>query len=127
LVADGSHIVLLGLGNMLGMAQEAKALLEAKGHSVALINPRFIKPLDAQVIESYARKCKVVCTFEDHVLMNGFGAAVIELLNDKGVRTPVERIGWPDAFVEHGKPETLRELHGLTAQAAVDKVSAHLK
>jgi 1-deoxy-D-xylulose-5-phosphate synthase len=125
-VEDGTDVALIGLGTMFEMAKETKALLEAKGLSVALINPRFIKPLDASVIEEYATKCKVVCTFEDHVLHNGFGAAVIELLHDSGIKTPVERIAWPDEFVEHGKPDTLREIHGLTAANAVAKVSARL-
>ena len=121
-VADGTDVALIGLGTMFEMAKRAKVMLEAKGLSVALINPRFIKPLDASVIETYGEKCKVVCTFEDHVAHNGFGAAVIELLHDAGIHTPVERIAWPDEFVEHGKPDILRELHGLTPEAAVEKV-----
>jgi len=124
-VADGTDVALIGLGTMFEMAERTKRLLEANGLSVALINPRFIKPLDANVLQTYATKCKVVCTFEDHVLFNGFGAAVIENLHDAGIHTPVERIGWPDQFIEHGKPETLRELHGLTAEAATRKVLAH--
>ncbi len=125
IVADGCDVALFGLGSLFDMAEQTKAALEEKGLSVALINPRFIKPLDAAVISGYAAKCKVVCTFEDHVLHNGFGAAVIEHLSDAGIRTPVERIGWPDEFVEHGKPETLRALHGLTATAAVEKILRH--
>jgi 1-deoxy-D-xylulose-5-phosphate synthase len=77
------------------------------------------------VLQDYARKCKVVCTFEDHVLFNGFGASVIENFHDAGIHTPVERIGWPDEFIEHGKPETLRELHRLTPEAAAEKVWRH--
>jgi 1-deoxy-D-xylulose-5-phosphate synthase len=121
-VADGTDVALIGLGTMFEMAARAKVMLEAKGLSVTLINPRFIKPLDASVIETYGEKCKVVCTFEDHVAHNGFGAAIIELLHDAGIHTPVERIAWPDEFVEHGKPDILRELHGLTPEAAVEKV-----
>ncbi len=121
-VADGTDVALIGLGTMFEMAERTKDLLEARGLSVALINPRFIKPLDSAVLQTYAAKCKVVCTFEDHVLLNGFGASVIENLHDAGIHTPVERIGWPDQFIEHGKPETLRELHGLTAEMAVAKV-----
>ena len=126
-VADGKDVALIGLGTMFEMAERVKILLEEKGYSVALINPRFIKPLDAAVIGEYARKCRVICTFEDHVLMNGFGAGVIEHLHGTGVHTPVERIGWPDEFVEHGKPDTLRELHGLTPEAAMDKIIPHLR
>jgi 1-deoxy-D-xylulose-5-phosphate synthase len=125
IVADGTDVALIGLGTMFEMAERVKSQLEAKGLSVALINPRFIKPLDAAVLQQFAGKCQVVCTFEDHVLLNGFGASVIENLHDAGIHTPVERIGWPDQFIEHGKPETLRELHGLTAEAAVAKVLKH--
>ncbi len=124
-VADGTDVALIGLGTMFEMAERTKAQLEAKGLSVALINPRFIKPLDAHVLEEYGKKCKVLCTFEDHVLFNGFGASVIEHLHTASVYTPIERIGWPDQFIEHGKPETLRELHGLTAEAATAKVLGH--
>jgi 1-deoxy-D-xylulose-5-phosphate synthase len=124
-VADGTDVALVGLGTMFEMAERTKTLLEEKGLSVALINPRFIKPLDGAVLEEYAGKCRVLCTFEDHVLLNGFGAGVIEHLHTAGNHTPVERIGWPDKFVEHGKPEILQELHGLTPEAAAKKVLTH--
>ncbi len=125
-VQDGDHVALIGLGNLFEMAEETARLLEAMGYSVALINPRWIKPLDGATIEAFARKCRVVCTFEDHVLQNGFGCAVIEHLHTAGIDTPVERIGWPDTFIEHGKVPILREKHGLTAERAVQKVTAHL-
>ncbi len=125
-LADGHDVALVGLGTMCEMAEHTKKLLEEKGYSVALINPRFIKPLDAKVLEEYGRKCRVMCTFEDHVIHNGFGAGVIELLHDAGIKTPVERIAWPDEFVEHGKPEILRALHHLTPEAAVAKILKHL-
>ncbi len=126
IIADGTDVALIGLGTMFEMAERAKLLLEARGLSVALINPRFIKPMDTDVIGQYARKCRVLCTFEDHVLLNGFGAGVMEFLHSSGVHTPVERIGWPDEFIEHGKPETLRELHGLTPEAAVARILSRL-
>ena len=124
-VQDGHDIALIGLGQMFEMAVATRDRLESLGYSVALINPRWIKPLDAGTILKYAGKCRVLCTFEDHVLMNGFGASIIELLHDHAVTTPVERIGWPDAFVEHGKPEILRQKHGVTVAAAVEKVLRH--
>jgi 1-deoxy-D-xylulose-5-phosphate synthase len=126
-VADGTDVALFGLGNLFGMAAETKSLLEKDGLSAALINPRFIKPLDTEVIENYARKCRVLCTFEDHVLCHGFGAAVIRVVHDAGLATPVARIAWPDEFVEHGKPEQLRELHGLTPEHAAELVKAKLR
>ena len=124
---EGDDVAIISLGHMYETAIETKDKLESMGHSVALINPRFIKPLDAELILEYARKCRVVITMEDHVLNNGFGASVVELLSDSKVDTPVERIGWPDNFVDHGKVEQLREKHGLTADHAVAKVQPHLQ
>ncbi len=92
---------------------------------MALVNPRFIKPLDTKLLEEVAKKCKVLCTFEDHVLLNGFGAACIDHLHTAKIYTPVERIGWPDEFIEHGKPDILHQLHHITAQAAIDKILTH--
>ena len=108
------------------MAVRTKELLEEKGYSVSLVNPRFIKPLDTALLEKVARNCKVICTFEDHVLANGFGASCIEHLHQAGVHTRVERIGWPDQFIEHGKPDILQKIHGLTPEAALDKILQHL-
>jgi 1-deoxy-D-xylulose-5-phosphate synthase len=122
LIQEGSDVALIGLGTFFQMALKTKALLEAKGYSVSLVNPRFIKPLDTALLEKVARSCKVVCTFEDHVLANGFGASCIEHLHDTGIHTRVVRIGWPDQFIEHGKPEILQKLHGISAEAALDKI-----
>ena len=120
-------LAILGLGGMCAMAGEAAQLLEAQGVSTAVINPRWIKPLDIGTIEFFARSVDVICTIEDHVLHNGFGCAVIEHLNDAGIKTPVVRVGWPDQFIEHGAVEILRKKHGLTAQAAVEKILPLLK
>jgi 1-deoxy-D-xylulose-5-phosphate synthase len=126
LIQEGSDVCLIGLGHLFEMAEEVRDALEAQGYSVSLINPRWIKPLDVKLITEQAAKCKVVCTFEDHVLPNGFGASIIELLADSNIDTKVERIGWPDKFVEHGKVPILRELHGLTPENAIKLISRHL-
>jgi 1-deoxy-D-xylulose-5-phosphate synthase len=122
LIQDGSQVALLGLGNMLPLAQEAACRLEALGISTAVINPRWIKPLDTEMLDAFARKVQVVGTLEDHVLTNGFGCAVMEHLNEAGIFTPVVRIGWPDEFIEHGGVNVLRKKHGLTVEALVEKV-----
>jgi len=119
--AEGD-VALVGLGDMFATARQARELLAQRGIKAALINPRWIKPLDGRVLEQFARQCKVICTLEDHVLHNGFGCAVIEHLNDAGIHTPVVRIGWPDDFIEHGSVPVLRKKHGLTAENAVDKI-----
>ena len=125
-VAEGTDVALFGLGNMFEMALETKTLLEDLGYSVALINPRWIKPLDLDCISRFATKCALLITFEDHTICNGFGTAILEHLNDAGLKTPVERIGWPDRFIEHGRVDILREKHGLSAAHAVEKALRHL-
>src|SRR5213082_1850817 len=121
-VKHGRDVAIFGLGNMFELAQEAAEKLEALGFSVALINPRWIKPLDTGTLEFFARSVEVVCTIEDHVLHNGFGCAVMEHLYSQGIHTPIVRIGWPDEFIEHGSVPILRKKHGITAEALVEKV-----
>ncbi len=121
-VKHGRDVAIFGLGNMFEVAEEAARKLEEHGFSVALINPRWIKPIDTGTLEFFARSVQVVCTIEDHVLHNGFGCAVMEHLYSTDIHTPVVRIGWPDEFIEHGTIPILRKKHGLTAEALVEKV-----
>jgi 1-deoxy-D-xylulose-5-phosphate synthase len=121
-VQHGREVAIFGLGNMFEMAEEAATKLQEKGISVALINPRWIKPLDTGTLEFFARSVEVLATIEDHVLHNGFGCAVMEHLYSQGIHTPIVRIGWPDEFIEHGGVPILRKKHGITADALVEKV-----
>jgi 1-deoxy-D-xylulose-5-phosphate synthase len=121
-VKHGRDVAIFGLGNMFELAEEAAKKLEEQGISVALINPRWIKPLDTGTLEFFARSVEVLATIEDHVLHNGFGCAVMEHLYSQGIHTPMVRIGWPDEFIEHGSVPILRKKHGITADALVEKV-----
>jgi len=124
---DGEDFAILGLGALLPMAKELARELEGLGYSAAVINPRFIKPLDRELLARYARRATAVVTFEDHVLMGGFGSVVLEALSEMGIETPVIRIGWPDRFIEHGKVDQLRARHGVSVQAALEKLAPYLK
>jgi 1-deoxy-D-xylulose-5-phosphate synthase len=126
-VKHGRQVAILGLGALLPMAMKVAEELEAKGYSTAVINPRSVKPLDGALIEFFGRSVDVIVTMEDHVLSGGFGSAVMEELGSRGVQTPVVRIGWPDAFIEHGKPEALREKYGISVAATVEKTLPYLK
>jgi 1-deoxy-D-xylulose-5-phosphate synthase len=126
-VQHGRDVAIFGLGNMFEVAQEAARLLEAQGVSVALVNPRWIKPIDTGTLEFFARSVEVVATLEDHVLHNGFGCAVMEHLHSRMINTPVVRIGWPDHFIEHGTIPILRKKHGITAEALVEKIMPLLR
>ena len=121
-IEDGSDVAILGLGPMVALARELGVRLDCDGFSAAVINARFVKPLDRDLLAAYARRVAAFVTFEDHVKMGGFGAAVIEALEDMGSPVPVVRIGWPDQFIEHGKIEDLRARYGLTVEAAQAQV-----
>jgi 1-deoxy-D-xylulose-5-phosphate synthase len=121
-LADGSDVAILGLGPMITMATELAVQLESQGFSAAVINPRFIKPIDREMLAQYSRRVAAFVTFEDHVKMGGFGSAVIDALQEIGSAVPVVRIGWPDQFIEHGKVEALRAKYGLSAEAAQAQV-----
>jgi 1-deoxy-D-xylulose-5-phosphate synthase len=119
---DGSEVAILGLGPMITLAKQLGERIEADGYSAAVINPRFVKPIDREMLESYARRVAAFVTFEDHVKMGGFGSAVIEALEEMGFKVPVVRIGWPDKFIEHGKVDDLRARYGLTVEEALAQV-----
>jgi 1-deoxy-D-xylulose-5-phosphate synthase len=121
-LADGTDVAILGLGPMITMARELAVQLESQGFSSAVINPRFIKPIDREMLAQYSRRVAAFVTFEDHVKMGGFGSAVIDALQEIGSAVPVVRIGWPDQFIEHGKVEALRAKYGLSAEAAQAQV-----
>ena len=123
----GTRAAIFALGNMCELALPAAEELEKLGVSTAVINARWIKPLDTATIEFFAGGCEILCTMEDHVLHNGFGSAVIEHLSDQGIKTPVVRIGWPDEFIEHGTVPILRQKHGLTVEATVQKILSRLQ
>ena len=124
---DGHDVAIFALGAMLAEGQRLSEMLEAQGLSVALIDPRFAKPVDATCVAAFGRRCGLIVTFEDHVLAGGFGSAVLESLADQQVAVPVVRVGWPDNFIEHGKVEQLRQRYGLTAEGALEKAGTYLQ
>jgi 1-deoxy-D-xylulose-5-phosphate synthase len=125
-VRNGTDVAVFGLGAMLPEARRLAELLRLEGFSAAVINPRFAKPIDRDCVAEFGGRCGLVVTLEDHVLAGGFGSAVMETLNELELQVPVVRVGWPDAFIEHGKVESLREKYGLTAEAAMEKAKPYL-
>jgi 1-deoxy-D-xylulose-5-phosphate synthase len=126
IVQDGTDVVIFGLGALLPMAKETASRLSKLGLSVAVVNPRFVKPIDRECVEHYGRQCGLVITFEDHVLAGGFGSMVLETLSAAEVHTPVVRVGWPDQFIEHGKVESLRDKYGISADGALHQAQPYL-
>lgn len=119
-------VALFGLGPMNTIAIKAAAQLASEGFDCAVINPRFTKPIDALAHETYGHEADLVVTLEDHVLMGGYGSAVLEVFSEKHVATPVIRIGWPDQFIEHATTQDeLRTKYGLSVENTVARVKAH--
>jgi 1-deoxy-D-xylulose-5-phosphate synthase len=119
---EQDRVAIFALGALVPMAQEVAAKLEGVGISAAVINARFAKPVDSTMIEFYGRSADAIVTMEDHVLHGGFGSALLEQLNTLGLQTPVVRIGWPDSFIEHGKPEALRAKYGISVETTLNKL-----
>jgi len=128
-VREGGEVQIWALGPMVQDAIAlANRLSEATDLSVGVVNARFAKPLDSALLREQAREARLIVTMEDHVRTGGFGTAVLEDLSDAGVSTPVERIGWPDMFVEHGNSnKDLREACGLDPDHLFSQVSKRLE
>jgi 1-deoxy-D-xylulose-5-phosphate synthase len=113
---EGEDLLILALGASVYPALDAAQKLAEQGFSATVVNARFVKPLDENLILSLAAKCGRVLTVEENVLAGGFGSAVLELLADRGLNgLSVQRLGIPDTFVEHGAPDILRQKYGLDA------------
>ncbi|KXU36378.1 1-deoxy-D-xylulose-5-phosphate synthase [Cephaloticoccus primus] len=125
---EGSDLALWALGPML---QDALALAERlhaeAGLQAAVVNARFAKPLDHELLLAQAATCPLIVTLEDHVASGGFGTAVLETLQDADSQTAVERIGWPDQFIGHGSNVAgLRAAHGLAPETLYTRIlTAH--
>jgi 1-deoxy-D-xylulose-5-phosphate synthase len=128
LVKDGADAVIIAIGNMVCASIEAAKRLADEGISVAVVNARFVKPLDEEMIISIARKTGRIITAEEHALFGGFGGAVLELLDAKGI-TGIKtlRIGLPDRYVEHGTQKALRQKYGLDADGVYASVKAFVE
>jgi 1-deoxy-D-xylulose-5-phosphate synthase len=115
-LCDGNDVVIVAIGNMVHPSLDASKRLAAEGISAAVVNARFVKPLDVEMVLRMARKTGRVVTVEEHALFGGFGSAVLECLDAgrlSGVKTL--RIGLPDKYIEHGPQKALRQKYGLDA------------
>jgi len=119
-LTQGDDILILAIGRPVNDALEAYENLKAQGIFATVVNCRFVKPLDVDLISALAQKIPHVITVEENVRQGGFGSAVLEALNDEGITgIRIERIGVADTFIEHGPQQLLRSLYGIDAAAIV--------
>lgn len=121
LLENGDDVLILALGSSVAESMEAHLLLKESGINAGLVNCRFVKPLDIELIGSLVEKIPRVITVEENVRQGGFGSAVLESLNDAGISGFIlERIGIKDSFVEHGSQKILRSKYNVDALAVVN-------
>ncbi|MFH1665133.1 MAG: 1-deoxy-D-xylulose-5-phosphate synthase [Candidatus Omnitrophota bacterium] len=112
---DGNDLALLAVGSMVNTALAAAEILSKKGMEAAVINARFIKPLDREMLERLARRVKRIFTIEEGVVTGGFGSAVTEFFQEEKLgKTGIKCLGLPDEFIEHGAREELLRKYHLT-------------
>lgn len=127
ILREGGDGALIALGTMVYPALEAARLLEEKGLSVTVVNARFVKPLDSDMIISLANRFGRIVTLEENVLQGGFGTALLELLEERGISgVPLLRLGYPDSYVVQGEQDQLRGMHGLDSKGISASVSSFL-
>ena len=125
LLMDGHDIGIVAIGVMVSEALEAARRLKEDGVSVAVVNARFVKPLDKALIRDVAKKVKCLVTIEEGCRMGGFGSAVLELLSEEEQwELPTKVLGLPDWYIEQGPQDLLREKYGLTADGIYDQAKA---
>jgi 1-deoxy-D-xylulose-5-phosphate synthase len=114
LLRDGTDVAIIAIGVSVWPAVKAAEQLSQEGLSTAVINARFVKPLDQELIVSVAKRVRYIVTVEEGCQMGGFGSAVLEALSDAGVNVRTKVLGLPDWYIEQGPQDLLRERYGLT-------------
>jgi 1-deoxy-D-xylulose-5-phosphate synthase len=126
-LSRGEDVAILAIGSMVNYASKAVEILNDNGIHSELINMRFIKPLDTQILDEIAATHDKIVTIEENNLPGGFGSAVVEYLSDKNFKNDVLRIGIPDKFIDHGTQAELHKLIEIDPQGIVSQITSFLK
>jgi len=125
---EGDDILVLAIGSRVYPALRAAERLEDAGIHAAVINSRFLKPLDGDLICQWAKRTGKILTIEENVLQGGFGSAVLELLQEEGLfSVQIKRLGIPDLFVEHGPQALLRSKYGIDENGIYKEIMEMVK
>jgi len=127
ILEEGEDILIIAYGSMVASAIKTAAILKNMNINTCIVNARFVKPLDKNLIMPLASRIKKVVTMEEGTLIGGFGSAIVELLNDNEVNIPVYRIGIPDVLVDHASPDQSKEKLGLMPDQMADRIVEKFK
>lgn len=124
---EGEDIAILAVGTMVNYAVEAANILKEENISCEIVNMRFIKPLDYEMLDSVSNKFDKIVTLEENALPGGFGTGVLEYFGEKNYKNNILRIGLPDKFVEHGTQKELHRILGIDAKGIVEQIRIFIK
>ncbi len=121
-----SEIALFAIGSMVKEALEVRDRLKEMGHQVSVINGRFVKPIDKEAVITACQSHKLIVTMEENVACGGYGEKVLECMNENGLRQEFLSISIPDAYVEHGNVELLKQEINMDAKSVTERIIARL-
>lgn len=128
ILRDGIDGAIFAVGTMVRPSVHAAEALDVEGLRLTVVNARFIKPLDRELIVSLAQKTGTIITVEENVLQGGFGTGVLELLEEEGLYdVKVLRLGFPDVYIEQGEQKELHAMYGLDSVGIADSVRKFMK
>ena len=124
---NGKDAIVITAGPSAYDALNAADILSKEGIEIEVINIRYVKPLDCEILRKALDSKKPIITVEDNSLVGGFGSAILEFANDNGYNTPICRLGIPDAFIEHNSPDVLKVKTGIDSQAIINCIKNTIK
>jgi len=126
IVNKGSQTAIVSVGHIFEEAYKAYKTLKDEGHNPTLVNLRFLKPLNADMLCKALGDCSTVVTVEEGSVKGGAGEEVMCILSDRGVKAKVIRLGLPDVFIEHGDLQSLRKKAGIDAESIISKIKENI-
>lgn len=119
---EGTRVAIIAVGSCVKLTEDIDRLLSNKGIFAEIVNARFIKPIDSELLDDLAAGFELIVTIEENVLNGGYGQSVLAYVTDRDYDVKVLNIGLPDAFIKHGKVEELWKINGFTAEAVSEKI-----
>ena len=119
---EGEDVALLAVGSMVDYALKAADMLNHEGINCEVVNMRYIKPLDEELLDSIAGRFNKIITLEENALMGGFGSGVLEYFSDKNYKNDILRVGLPDEFIDHGTQAELHKKLNIDPEGIKEKV-----
>ncbi|HQE79530.1 MAG TPA: 1-deoxy-D-xylulose-5-phosphate synthase [Syntrophorhabdaceae bacterium] len=127
ILRNGGDLTIVASGNTVYPCLAAAQILHENHIDCTVVNGRFIKPMDRELLIDVANRTKKILTVEENTVIGGFGSGILEVLSEEGIVVPVKRIGIPDMFITHGTQKTLRKRIGIDTEGIVRKVLEWLK